>query len=213
MSPKPKQYMDKPSKPMDLKNRARATRIVELLADTENNYTFTEIAEQLGIGRRQLYNVMARDNIMELMHRDFLEREALHLDHIDELWGSQSPTDKRKAADLEEKRQNRIQSRIMPTLSESRHITTNTAQIEEINNYKEHLDKLIKALSGYPPALITDFWDKYHALEQNPKWTGQDLYNQNPSLYSELSQVTKKHQKQTQNYKYNPEGQPTQNTP
>lgn len=172
--------MSEPSAGMELKNRIRSKKIVELLADTEHNYTFTQIAQELGLSRQQLYNLMQKENFSELLVRDFLEQESIHMAHIQELWDSQSPTDRRKAIDIQEKRQARMQNKIMPTLSESRHITTNTAQQKELDKHKEHVHNIETALNSYPPTTKRDFWNRYKQAQQGHSSEDIALSNPNP---------------------------------
>jgi len=142
-----------------LKNLARADKIIEGI---NQGKTFTEIAENIGIDRTHLYSIMNRQEVQDLMYREYIEHETTHLKRLNQLWNSQSPTDKRTAIKIMEQRQKRIQDKLHPTL----HKTENTTAYINLQKYQKHLHHLEQAINQQPPTIKKAIWQTYNKLRK-----------------------------------------------
>ena len=144
---------------MQLKNRARTQKILEGL---DQGKTFTQIAQDIGIDRTTLYSVMNRQEVQELMHREYIEQETKHLQRIEEMWNSPNPTDKRTALKIEEQRQTRIANKLQPTLLRTENLNANL----DLQKYQQHLQTLTQAINQLPPNTKQQIWNNYEQIEK-----------------------------------------------
>lgn len=142
-----------------LKNVARAEKIIEGL---NQGKTYTEIAQDIDIDRTHLYSIMRRDEVQELMYREYIEHETTHLKRLNQLWNSPNPTDKRTAIKIMEQRQKRIQDKLQPTL----HQTHNLNITADLQKYQTHLQTLTEAINQLPPTTKQQLWNNYNTIEK-----------------------------------------------
>jgi len=155
---------EKPLTGTQLKNLARAKQIIQGLNEGQ---TFTQIAENIGIDRTHIYSILPKEEVQELMYREYTEQETTHLTRLNQLWNSPNPTDKRTAIKIMEQRQKRIQDKLQPTLHRTENINANI----DLQKYQHHLQTLEQAINQLPPNTKKQLWDNYQTIQKRNRDT------------------------------------------
>lgn len=145
---------------MELKNQLRAKQILDLLAQ---GHTFTEVAKELKLGRTQLYTIMQRSDVRQLMTAEVTEITTKLQKTLDTLLESPSPQDKRTAITEIGKLQRHMTDKIMP------HLTTNL-NIDitlDLNKLHQELERHNQTLRNLPPPTRQQYWNTYNNLHPN----------------------------------------------
>ena len=140
---------------VSLKNRIRAKKIV---AGLTAGKTFTQIAEELGLGRNTLYAMMSKTEVQQLMVREVTELETKLQEWIEELHDSKSPANQRHATSELGKIVKHVQDKLYPSIF--RHETINVNIDLTTLQTREH--RFTQALNHIPPTCRQAFWEAYN---------------------------------------------------
>ena len=138
------------------------TRTEQIIEGINQGKTFTQIAEELDLSRTALYSTLNKEEAQQLMYREYIEHETTHLQRLQQLWNSPSPTDKRTAIQILEKRQKRIQDKLQPNIQ--RHEVVKATI--DLQKYQTHLQNLEQAINQQPPTIKKQIWKTYETLRK-----------------------------------------------
>ena len=149
---------------VSLKNRIRAKKIV---AGLTAGKTFTQIAEELGLGRNTLYAMMSKTEVQQLMVREVTELETKLHDWIEELHNSKSPANQRHATSELGKIVKHVQDKLYPSIFRHETINVNI----DLNKLQTIEQQIYETLNRLPPNTRTQFWDTWNQVTQEWKTT------------------------------------------
>lgn len=149
-------------------------RTQQIIQGIRQGKTYTQIAENLTISRPQLYSIIDRNEVQELMYRELMELDTEQKQIINKLLNSESPVNQRTGAKLNEKRIKRIQDKVQPTLFQTKNLTI-TADLKNLQQQTRIHNQTIQQL---PPKCRKQYWKTYQQIEQQHQ-THQNTTNQN----------------------------------
>ena len=145
----------------DIKTQALTTQAIDLLI-THPSWSNQQIADELGISRTTLWNLLKDQNAQEIMRRELNEVETTLHRWIHELYNSPSPANQRTAAQLLRDIASKLSDKLRPNLTQTQNINLDITL--DLNHLHQELQRHNTTLRNLPPTTRQQYWDTYNQL-------------------------------------------------
>jgi AcrR family transcriptional regulator len=147
--------------PADAKTQALTTQAIDMVI-THPSWTNQQIADELGISRTTLWNLLRGPDAQEIMRRELNEVETTLHQWIHELYSSPSPANKRTATQLLRDIAAKLADKTRPSLTQTQNINLDITL--DLNKLHQELQRHNETLRNLPPTTRQQYWDTYNKL-------------------------------------------------
>ena len=143
-----------------VKNEVRAKLIIDGLA---NGHTYTQIANDLGIHRNQLYALIRKEDMQALMKLEITELETKLKTWLEKNLESPNPANQRAAATELSKMVRHIQDKLYPSLFATMNVNINKDSEDKLFIYKHMWTQTVSRL---PPEYRQLYLETYKEVRE-----------------------------------------------